>query len=576
MSILIGYWTNRSDPESRCRLQQLLNEVAGPVENRSIDKSAVATRGRNVTLESSPNSLNATISVAGAGRESDIWVKASNDDLILGRDVFGRATLFWTQAETAIWFASRLDLLLRVLKRARVSLDGFYAYGCMSYIPAPLTPIESVFAIPAGNEVTWTTDNSGPPSIKVDVPWREADTQITDEAEAARHLRGLLEESVSAQLDHSIREPVGVLLSGGLDSSVTAALLVRAGANVRAYTLDFGSDTFSELLYAEGVARSLGIPLTKIPVTANTVRLFHSSTATRLDGVYGDGVVVPLAILYQRASEDVRMVFNGEGGDQLFAGWTNKPLITASLYENKAADSHQTLVSHYMRTFHRLHGHETAVYPESVLQLIDKDETLTRVAHALDSTCTKNLLHRLRRANLLLKGADNIQPRATNLGLSYNLDVRTLFCSRSLAAWTFSVSGELWLRGGCEKYLLKRAVEDLLPQEIVWREKRGMGVPLTWWLTGRLRRWTLKQLSPVRLAREGLWQPDLARRIIEGQLSGQVQGRRIGETLWLMLMWQAWREHASLMETQPDKLTQWNFASFRRSRKGTTREVHQV
>jgi asparagine synthase (glutamine-hydrolysing) len=103
----------------------------------------------------------------------------------------------------------------------------------------------------------------------------------------------------------------------------------------------------------------------------------------------------------------------------------------------------------------------------------------------------------------MLKGADNIQPRATNLGLSYNLDVRTLVCSQPLAAWTFGVSGELWLREGCEKYLLKRAVEDLLPSEVVWREKRGMGVPLTLWLTGRLRRWSQRQLRPRALASGG-------------------------------------------------------------------------
>jgi asparagine synthase (glutamine-hydrolysing) len=81
-----------------------------------------------------------------------------------------------------------------------------------------------------------------------------------------------------------------------------------------------------------------------------------------------------------------------------------------------------------------------------------------------------------------------------------------------------------------------------LPSEVVWREKRGMGVPLTLWLTVALRRWTRNQLHPRVLSREGLWQQDVARRVSSGELSGQVQGRRIGETLWLMLMWRAWLE----------------------------------
>jgi asparagine synthase (glutamine-hydrolysing) len=175
------------------------------------------------------------------------------------------------------------------------------------------------------------------------------------------------------------------------------------------------------------------------------------------------------------------------------------------------------------------------------------------LVNALDPAHTNSLLHRLRRANLLLKGADNIQPRTTNLGLSYGLDVRTLFCSRPLAEWTFGVSGDLWLRAGCEKYLLKHAVEDLLPSEVVWREKRGMGVPLTLWLTGPLRRWWQRRLHPRVLASEGLWQPNLARQISNGELSGQVQGRRIGETLWLMLMWRAWCENFLQTDFRPSQ-----------------------
>jgi asparagine synthase (glutamine-hydrolysing) len=343
---------------------------------------------------------------------------------------------------------------------------------------------------------------------------------------------------------------VGVFLSGGLDSAMTAAMLVRAGARVRSYTLDFGEECYSEVPYAELVAGALGIPLTKIPVTADGVRRSLASTAVRLDGLYGDGVTVPLALLCERASKDVGVVFNGEGGDQLFAGWTNKPLIAASLYGHAddptrspaTPAGEETFAARYMRTFHRLHGQEAGVYTDEVRREIAELDALAPLARALDPAYTRGLLHRLRRANLMLKGADNIQPRATSLGLSYGLDVRTPFCSLRLAEWTFGVGGESWLRGGCEKYLLKRAVEHLLPSEVVWREKRGMGVPLTPWLSGRLRRWSKRRLSPRALGREGLWQPDAARRILEGELSGQVQGRRIGETLWLMLMWRAWCE----------------------------------
>lgn len=582
MSTVIGYWSDNDGDGTPDKLHRLLAQAVAAVgrdeakiispragqssprpdraEPPRIINFGIAVCGRQTTLEAFEDgvpdgatcaSLKATLAVSGAGASADAWFKADGGGLTLGRDVFGRATIFWTRTDDAVWFSTRLGLLLSVVGGARVSVAGFYAYGCYSYVPAPLTPVENIYAVPAGAETVWSAATpEAPPQTRTLYEWREAATQTIDEREAAGSLRSLLEESIAEQLGRSEGEPVGVFLSGGLDSAVTAAMLVRAGARVRAYTLDFGEEYFSEVPYAELVAGALRIPLTKIPVTADGVRGSLDSTAARLDGLYGDGVTVPLALLCEHARKEVSVVFNGEGGDQLFAGWTNKPLIAASLYGH-AADPNpspatpageETFAARYMRTFHRLHGQEAGVYTDEVRREVAELDALAPLARALDPAYTRGLLHRLRRANLMLKGADNIQPRAASLGLSYGLDVRTPFCSRRLAEWTFGVDGELWLRGGCEKYLLKRAVEDLLPAEVVWREKRGMGVPLTPWLNGRLRRWSRRRLSPRSLAREGLWQADAARRIIDGELSGQVQGRRIGETLWLMLMWRAWRE----------------------------------
>jgi asparagine synthase (glutamine-hydrolysing) len=141
----------------------------------------------------------------------------------------------------------------------------------------------------------------------------------------------------------------------------------------------------------------------------------------------------------------------------------------------------------------------------------------------------------------MLKGAQNIHPRATNLASAHGLKVRSPVCDLDLAQWTFQVPEKLFLQGACEKYILKRAVEDWLPSEIVWRQKRGMGVPLTawclqnWW--SELGNW----LNPVILQAEGIWQSDLAARVAFGELSGLIQGRRIGEILWLLIVWQIWR-----------------------------------
>jgi asparagine synthase (glutamine-hydrolysing) len=492
------------------------------------------------------------IALSASGVAADAWVTVTTDRLTLGRDAFGRMPLYWMQRDQGIWFASRLQWLLPLARfqgqQPPVNLAALYGYSCFSYVPPPLTPVEDMMALPAGMEQTWEGDGAGQllsPTRHSLVNWRESPTQLEDEATAIAQLQALLKTAVERQIGDLGDEPVGVLLSGGLDSSIVAALLVQAGVRVRAYTLDFGLDfgegSLPEWPYAEQVAQSLGIPLVKVEATPRCIREAISATARALDLPFGDGVTVPLYLLNQAASQEVGVIFNGEGGDQLFAGWTNKPLIAASLYQSDHPEGIESFAQQYLRTFHRLWGHETQVFQPGVLGDIQALNPQDWLYPALDPTAAQGLLHRLRRASLMLKGAQNIHPRATNLALAQGLKVRSPFCDPDLAQWTFGLAGTLCLQGACEKYILKRAVEPWLPADIVWRPKRGMGVPLTSWCLNEWWRDLGHWLNPGVLAAEGNWQSDLALLTALGDLSGTIQGRRIGEILWLLVMWQQWR-----------------------------------
>ena len=389
--------------------------------------------------------------------------------------------------------------------------------------------------------------------------WREVPDPVNNEQAAIAQLQTLLKAAVERQITDLPDETVGVLLSGGLDSSIVAALLVQMGVKVRAYTLDFGDEFerggMTESPYAEQVASWLNIPLIKVDATPRRIQAALIPTIKALDLPFGDGVTVPLSLLCQAASQDTGIIFNGEGGDQLFAGWTNKPLIAASIYQSEHPDDYQSFADHYLRTFHRLWGYEAQVFQPAVYAAIQDMNPQDWLHPALDPTATRSLLHQLRRASLMLKGAQNIHPRATNLAFAHGLQVRSPFCDMALAQWTFQVSSELYLQGACEKYILKRAVEPWLPPEIVWRQKRGMGVPLTAWCLNEWWRSLGVWLNPGTLQAEGRWQPDLAARIVEGNLGGMIQGRRIGETLWLLIVWQLWRSHVL---GEPLENSSWN------------------
>jgi asparagine synthase (glutamine-hydrolysing) len=482
----------------------------------------------------------------------DAWVRVGHQ-LRLGRDPFGRVSIYWlgnplSDSSFLIWFSTHFQQLLSLLGQSpTINLEALYGYAGCSYVPTPHTPIAGIHAIPAATEFLW---DGGDVSLSLSPQrtrywqWQQAPEQLTDEGEAIAQLQSLLQASIARQLP-GITGKAGVFLSGGLDSSIVASLLVKAGVDVHAYSLDVGDEPLSELPYAQQVADALGIPLTTVRATPRRVKRAIAPTAHALGLPFGDGVTVPLYLLNQAVAADgVRVVFNGENGDQLFAGWTNKPLIAAGIYDSvhQAASSvsQDALAQHYLKTFHRLYGYESQSFSPEMYQQVQAFDPHAWLDDSLSDEYCQTFLHKMRRATLMLKGAQNIQPRATALAWSQGLQVRSPFCDMDLATWSFRVSGDLHLRGNCEKYILKRAVEAWLPPEIVWRDKRGMGVPLTQWCVNPfwhdLGRW----LNPSTLRTEGLWHPHLPMRVASYQVGG-IQGRRVGEILWMLMMWQQWR-----------------------------------
>ncbi|MBO3459163.1 asparagine synthetase B family protein [Aetokthonos hydrillicola Thurmond2011] len=537
-SHFVGYWGYASQSEE-VLLCSIAKQHYQPLDTRKnpVWNVAFISDDQNSIIQLD-NNIIASLSAAGIHDRPDVWVRlSSNTTLFLGRDIFGRVPLYWIQLGQVIWFASQLQLLLPLLDAPQVNIAAVYGYSCFSYVPTPLTPVVGIQAIGAGTEIAWSFDDEIllQPKIQRLQEWWEESEKVYDEVTAVTELQILLKDAIARQVSDTT-EPVGVCLSGGLDSSIIAALLVQAGIKVKAYTLDFGNYGIPEHPYAEQVAQYLQIPLVKVDASPRNISKALIPTVKALDLPFGDGVTVPLYLLVQRASQETEVIFNGENGDQLFGGWTNKPLIAAGIYQAEHP-SKDNFIQQYLRTFHRLWGYDA--YQADISELHAEDW----LREALDAQYSDTLLHRLRRANLMLKGAQNIQPRATNIGLSQGLAVRSPFCDLPLTRWSFRLSGELILHGNCEKYILKRAVENWLPPEIVWRQKRGMGVPLTSWCLHEFWHQLGDWLKPSILRREGIFKPDIAVKIVNGELSAAITGRRIGEILWLLVMWELWRVH---------------------------------
>ena len=417
---------------------------------------------------------------------------------------------------------------LRRLPGAPRGVDpaALHGYLCFSHPPSPATLFAGV-------------RRAEPPA-----PWRESAPPAVDEAAAARRLLELLRASVARML--GTERDVGVFLSGGLDSSLVAALLAEAGARVHPFTLDFGPPWDEEVEHAAAVAAHLGRPLHRVPVRAREVRAALEPTARALHQPFGDPVTVPLYLLGAAARGRVGTVFNGEGGDQLFGGWANKPMIAAETY----GGAEYSREAAYLATYHRFHGAEDRLLTPGARALLGPPDAGAWIRPTLDADGFPSLLHRLRAANLRLKGAQNIAPRMAQLAAAHGLEVRAPFLDRALAEWTFTLPASLFLRGAEEKHLLKAAAATLLPADVVWRPKRGMGVPATQWcrgsfrgLLGPVRREVARRLSARRLRRDGWFDPAFVAALRAGEdRPGETRRRRAGEKLWALLMLHVWMD----------------------------------
>jgi asparagine synthase (glutamine-hydrolysing) len=414
----------------------------------------------------------------------------------------------------------------RVLRRIPGAPHGIdaaalHGYLCFSHAPEPLTLFDGVRR------------------IETPAPWRESPVPV-DEESAVRRLHALLRASTERML--GAERDVGVFLSGGLDSSIVAALLVEAGARVHLFSLDFGAPWDEELAQARALAAHLGCPLHAVRARPRDVARALEPAARALHQPYGDPVTVPLYLLGQAARDHVGTVFNGEGGDQLFGGWANKPMIAAETYGGPGYDREAA----YLDTYHRFHGLEHRLLTPAARAMIGPADAGAFLRPALRAPHLPTLLHRLRAANIRLKGAQNIAPRMTQLAEAHGLAVHAPFFDRALAEWTFTLPAEYFLRGASEKHLLKRAAEGLLPPDVIDRPKRGMGVPATEWLLGWLspvRRDAARRLSKRRVKRDGWFDAAYVEALRRGADDpAETRRRRLGERLWALLMLHAWMD----------------------------------
>lgn len=468
---------------------------------------------------------------------SAIW-NAESGSLTLIRDPFGVRSLYYTEHAGVFYFASELKQLLAIPGLpVEPDLIAVHKYLTFSFAPGESVPIAGVRRLLPG---TIAEFKDGKLTTKPYFALSEQiDDRYADRHEATRYIREKLTTAVQNRWNGE--KSVGVFLSGGIDSAGVALFLKRAGANVHALSLDFGSEGV-EQEQAKAIAAHIGIDLNLVTANPEELAPLLGELAWKLDLPFGDAVTGPQYLLGRAArNAGLDVVFNGEGGDQLFGGWAVKPMIAGSVYSGLyEEDSREEM---YLRSYHRFYGLESDLYmPEFAREVGTPGQRRAHLVPYLYHEEHPTFLGRLRLADISLKGSQNILPRAERMANAWGLDVRMPFFDRALAEASFTLPPQMKLHGATEKYVLKRVLQKHLPREIVWRRKYGMSVPITQWLMRPpLNQMVARLLSAESVAKRGLFRFAYIERLLAGQNDAhETRRRRIGERLWCLAMLELW------------------------------------
>lgn len=455
-------------------------------------------------------------------RLNGMWAFAIYDRakrcLFLSRDRFGKKPLYWFQGGGTFGFASELSALLEhpgcPRSMSTTGLQKFFAYA---FIPAPHTIIEGVQKLPGGCNLLFDLETS---SATVSQYWKfelAPDDHATGENALVDELLEILEGAVKRRLMSDV--PLGVFLSGGVDSSVIAALAAKhtAPGDLQTFSIGFTEPSFDELPHANRVASLLGTRHRTETLDLDKALNLLPEVLGGLDEPQGDASLLPTWLLARFTRKHVTVALGGDGGDELFAGYDPfLALRKAELYSRTMPrPMHQAarlLASHLpvshanvsldfkiKRTLRGLSYPASqwnpvwlgALEPHEIADFLGTacppENVYSEAISAWDQSNQRDTVDRTLEFFTRFYLQDGILAKVDRATMMNSLEARAPFLDIEVANFARKLPAHWKLRGGTTKYLLKKAAERLLPSDIVYRKKKGFGTPVGSWLrSGRL------------------------------------------------------------------------------------------
>ncbi len=505
--------------------------------------------------------------------------------LHLARDRMGKKPLYVARTRNAAVFASELKAIDAFPDfHPEINPSGVAEFLARGWLPDEHCIWKDVFKLLPGSILSFSADDllvsrdAAELQAKTHAWWSLTDIArngrenlvSADDCQLVSHLDGLLREAVGERMVADV--PIGLFLSGGIDSSTVVALMQSQSARpVRTFTIGFGEPSFDEAASAAAVARHLGTDHTELRLTPSEARDVIPELPRVWDEPFADESQIPTLLLSRLARRDVTVVLSGDGGDECFAGYSRHlltarlaPLLNSNRALRRAAGVGVSLLARGVREdiadalplpgrLRRMIGSDRISRLAQLFAGNDADDMYRKVMRLSELQLTpeqmvtdsgkvpslNDLLSDFILRDMIGYLPGDILVKLDRATMATGLEARCPILDHRVVEFSWRLPNTAKVRHGQGKWILRQVLNRYLPRQLIDRPKQGFDVPIGAWLKGPLRSWAADLLSESRLRRQNLLDAQRVQSCWHDHLSGH---RDHSRTLWAVLMLQSWLE----------------------------------
>ncbi len=498
-----------------------------------------------------------------------IWDECK-EELFLARDRVGKKPLLYSHVNGQFIFGSEFSALLEHPDVSReIEPQAIHHYLSFMCVPAPLTAYRSIRKLEPGHTLTLKRDGTK----RIERYWQPDFSQKADvdEEEAGERAVEVLREAVRVRLMSEV--PLGAFLSGGIDSSLVVALMSeQSHAPVKTFSIGFEEQNFSELKHARRVAEHVGAEHHEFIVRPDALEVLPM-LVEHYGEPYADSSAIPTYYVAKETRRYVTVALNGDGGDECFAGYERyaamrlaekyrrlPKVLRQSFIENavgilpsselgrsRVRDVKRFLraaslptVERYMRWVSVMDtATKSELYTDEFRREMSGHHTSDFIAPWFAEANGAGVVDAALLADTMTYLPNDLLVKVDIASMAVSLEARSPFLDHHVIEFAASLPEKYKLRGLTTKYLLKRALKKILPEEILQRRKMGFGVPLGHWFRHQMKSFVREILLSEKALGRGLFKPASVTRMVEEHTGGT---RDHAHQLWTLLMLELWYE----------------------------------